>query len=126
MQASLRAVGNIVTGDDTQTQFILNCQVLSCLAPLLSSSKETIKKEACWTISNITAGNRMQIQVCSFISKQIYFKYLLCLKQFKSVFDANIFPKLIEILAKGENKTKKEAAWAVVNATSSGTPEQIR
>lgn len=45
---------------------------------------------------------------------------------FKAVFDANIFPKLIEILAKGETKTKKEAAWAVVNATSSGTPEQIR
>ena len=45
---------------------------------------------------------------------------------FQSVFDANIFPKLIEILAKGENKTRKEAAWAVVNATSSGTPDQIR
>jgi hypothetical protein len=29
-------------------------------------------------------------------------------------------------LATGENKTKKEAAWAVVNATSSGTHEQIR
>lgn len=42
------------------------------------------------------------------------------------MFDANIFPKLIEILSKGENKTRKEAAWAVVNATSSGTPEQIR
>ncbi len=33
---------------------------------------------------------------------------------------------MIEILAKGENKTRKEAAWAVVNATSSGTPDQIR
>ncbi len=33
---------------------------------------------------------------------------------------------MIEILSKGENKTRKEAAWAVVNATSSGTPEQIR
>ncbi len=29
-------------------------------------------------------------------------------------------------MATGENKTKKEAAWAVVNATSSGTHEQIR
>lgn len=47
-------------------------------------------------------------------------------KNEKAVFDANIFPKLIEILSKGENKTRKEAAWAVVNATSSGTPEQIR
>jgi importin subunit alpha-6/7 len=78
---------------------------MSCLLPLLNSTKESIRKEACWTISNITAGNRQQIQ---------------------TVFDANIFPKLIEILSKGENKTKKEAAWAVVNATSSGTPEQIR
>jgi importin subunit alpha-1 len=67
VQASLRAVGNIVTGDDTQTQVILNCQVLNCLLPLLSSAKETIKKEACWTISNITAGNRLQIQVFEFI-----------------------------------------------------------
>lgn len=33
---------------------------------------------------------------------------------------------MIEILAKGENKTRKEAAWAIVNSTSSGTPEQIR
>lgn len=105
VQAALRAVGNIVTGDDTQTQVILNNNALQCLLPLLNSSKESIKKEACWTISNITAGTRAQIQM---------------------VFEANIFPKLIEILATGENKTRKEAAWAVVNATSSGTGEQIR
>ena len=93
--------------------------------PLLSSAKETIKKEACWTISNITAGNRLQIQVILFC---LTLSYPLIIKIFttKAVFDANIFPKLIEILAKGENKTKKEAAWAVVNATSSGTPDQIR
>jgi hypothetical protein len=83
----------------------LNSNALQCLLPLLNSSKESIKKEACWTISNITAGTRAQIQC---------------------VFEANIFPKLIEILSKGENKTRKEAAWAVVNATSSGTYEQIR
>jgi len=63
VQAALRAVGNIVTGDDSQTQAILNCQALSCLLPLLNSTKESIRKEACWTISNITAGNRQQIQV---------------------------------------------------------------
>lgn len=42
---------------------ILNCSALPCLLHLLSSPKESIRKEACWTISNITAGNRAQIQV---------------------------------------------------------------
>ena len=87
MSASLRAVGNIVTGDDVQTQVLifgctflilnslkfilsilsqvmLNCSALPSLLHLLSSSRETIRKEACWTLSNITAGNRAQIQVC--------------------------------------------------------------
>ena len=63
MQGALRAVGNIVTGDDTQTQIVLNCSVMQCLVHLLTSPKESIRKEACWTISNITAGNRQQIQV---------------------------------------------------------------
>ena len=40
--------------------------------------------------------------------------------------DANIFPMLIDILGKAEFKTRKEAAWAITNATSGGTPEQIR
>lgn len=33
---------------------------------------------------------------------------------------------LIEILGKAEFKTRKEAAWAITNATSGGTPDQIR
>jgi len=72
VSAALRAVGNIVTGDDIQTQVILNCSALPCLLHLLSSSKESIRKEACWTISNITAGNRAQIQVCD-TRLQIFF-----------------------------------------------------
>lgn len=56
-------MGNIVTGDDVQTQIVLNCSALHCLYHLLNSSQESIRKEACWTISNITAGNPQQIQV---------------------------------------------------------------
>ena len=33
---------------------------------------------------------------------------------------------MIEILAKGENKTRKEATWAVAKLTSGGAPDQIR
>lgn len=44
---------------------------------------------------------------------------------FQAVIDANIFPVLIDILSKAEFKTRKEAAWAITNATSGGSTEQI-
>lgn len=104
---ALRSVGNIVTGDDVQTQVIINCGALPALLSLLGSPKDGIRKEACWTISNITAGNSTQIQ---------------------SVIDANIIPPLINLLSHGDFKTRKEACWAISNATSGGLqkPEQIR
>ncbi|KAL1059694.1 hypothetical protein V6Z11_1Z015500 [Gossypium hirsutum] len=61
---SLRTVGNIVTGDDLQTQ-----------------------KEACWTISNITAGNKEQIQ---------------------AVINAGLIGPLVNLLQNAEFDVKKE------------------
>jgi hypothetical protein len=103
---ALRTVGNIVTGDDAQTQFVIDNQVLTCLFQLLTQNhKKSIKKEACWTISNITAGNRGQIQ---------------------AVIEANIINPLVQLLLHAEFEIKKEAAWAISNATSGGSQEQIR
>lgn len=103
---ALRTVGNIVTGDDAQTQFVIDNHVLPCLYQLLSNNhKKSIKKEACWTISNITAGNRSQIQ---------------------AVIEANIIIPLVHLLQHAEFDIKKEAAWAISNATSGGSPDQIR
>ncbi len=51
--------------------------------------------------SNITAGNRVQIQ---------------------AVIESNVFPLLSNKLANADFDVKKEAAWAIANATS-GTPE---
>ncbi len=53
-------------------------------------------------------------------SKNSYYNF------FQAVIDANIFPVLIDIQSKAEFKTRKEAAWAITNATSGGTAEQIR
>ena len=103
---ALRTVGNIVTGDDVQTQIVINCAALPCLLQLLTGGhKKSIKKEACWTVSNITAGNKDQIQ---------------------AIIDANIVPPLVSLLGKAEFDIKKEAAWALSNATSGGTHPQIR
>ncbi|KAK1354303.1 Importin subunit alpha [Heracleum sosnowskyi] len=103
---ALRTVGNIVTGDDMQTQVIIQHQALVCLVNLLTNNhKKSIKKEACWTISNITAGNNEQIQ---------------------AVIEAGIIGPLVQLLGNAEFEIKKEAAWAVSNATSGGTHEQIK
>ncbi|KAL5700976.1 hypothetical protein ACHQM5_026364 [Ranunculus cassubicifolius] len=103
---ALRTVGNIVTGDDIQTQCIISHQALPCLLNLLTHNhKKSIKKEACWTISNITAGNKEQIQ---------------------AVIAADIIGPLVHLLQSAEFDIKKEAAWAISNATSGGNNEQIK
>uniref|UniRef100_A0A0D9Y7Y9 Importin subunit alpha n=1 Tax=Oryza glumipatula TaxID=40148 RepID=A0A0D9Y7Y9_9ORYZ len=103
---ALRTVGNIVTGDDAQTQCIVgHPQALPCLFNLLTTTqKKSVKREACWTISNITAGTKEQIQ---------------------AVIDSNIIAPLLHLLQHAEFDVKKEAVWAISNATSGGTSNQI-
>lgn len=80
-------------------------QALPCLLNLLTGQyKRNIKKEAVWTISNITAGNKDQIQ---------------------AVIDANIIPYLVWHLEHSDFEIKKESAWAISNTTSGGTHNQI-
>lgn len=59
---SLRAIGNIVTGTDEQTQTVLDSGALSMFHKLLPHKKCNVQKEAAWTLSNITAGQHSQIQ----------------------------------------------------------------
>lgn len=42
--AALRAVGNIVTGTDEQTQVVLDCEALKHFPALLAHKKEKINK----------------------------------------------------------------------------------
>ena len=74
---ALRAVGNIVTGNDVQTDAIINACGIKYLCALLQHSRSNIVKEAAWTISNITAGNPVQIQ---------------------HVIDAGVLPPLLHVL----------------------------
>ena len=76
---ALRALGNIVTGSDEQTQVVLENDILRCFEPLLRHARSSIQKEAAWTISNITAGQPSQI---------------------KAVIDAGLIPAVIDIMIK--------------------------
>lgn len=81
------------------TQHVLDHGVIAPLRTLLGHSKTSIRKEAMWTFSNITAGTRTQIQM---------------------VIDANCFPIFYQKVESDEFAVRKEAIWAISNATSGG------
>lgn len=98
IQAScVRALGNIVTGDDSQTQAVIDAGALTAFGRLFSSTSKSILRETCWAISNITAGTAEQI---------------------KAVIDANLIPPVIRLLSVEFLSVKREACWAICNATS--------
>ena len=57
-----------------------------------------------WTLSNILAGSKPQIQM---------------------VIDAQLVPPLVQALRQAEFRIQREAAWAVSNFTVGGTKEQV-
>jgi len=102
---ALRVVGNIVTGDDVQTQRIIDAGALSALQIHLKDGADATKKEVVWALSNILAGN---------------------VKQIEAVIQANLLLPLIEVLANGDYKCRVEATWAICNFTCGGTPKHIQ
>lgn len=44
----------------------------------------------------------------------------------QAVIEAGLIPPLVNLLQNAEFDIKKEAAWAISNATSGGTHEQIK
>lgn len=104
---ALRAIGNIATGNDSQTQCVIDNGGIPALCALTRHKKKGIRKEACWTISNIMAGTAKQIQ---------------------GVLDSKeTFESIVELLKQSEDKqVRKEAAWCIGNATSGGTDDQMK
>lgn len=101
----LRAVGNIVGGDEVETQVMIAANVLPMLKTLLHDQKRKIRKEAAWTLSNITAGTVPQIE---------------------AVIQTGLVPDLILAVRSDMFEVKKEAAWALANIISNGTEAQAR
>lgn len=103
---ALRAVGNIVSGNDQQTETMIVCGCIPALKSLLEKTKKLIvRKETCWTISNITAGNRSQIQ---------------------AVIDEGLIPILVQMHPHADAEVKKEIGWALSNAASGASPIQVQ
>jgi importin subunit alpha-6/7 len=73
--------------------------VLPCLATLLSNDRKSICKDACWALSNITAGTKEQLQ---------------------AVIDHNVIPALVHMLETEDFDIRKECTRAISNSTSGG------
>ncbi|XP_075988716.1 importin subunit alpha-8-like [Anticarsia gemmatalis] len=101
---ALRAVGNMLTGSDEQTDRCLDANCLTPITSLLRCGKPSLMKEAAWAVSNILAGTQQQIQ---------------------RAIDCGLLAHLIHVLANEDIKCQKEAAWAITNLCLGGTPEQL-
>jgi hypothetical protein len=85
-----------------------SCHVLQALYKILCNAqnhKKSIVKEACWTVSNVTAGTKEQIN---------------------AVIESGCIVPLVHLLEHGEIEIKREAAWAISNATAAGDMSQIQ
>lgn len=100
----LRTIGNIVTGDDDQTELAVEAGLIEALNVIIKHDKKTIRKESCWVLSNITAGSHEQIQHC---------------------LDSGIIDTLIQILQHDSQEVKSEAVWALSNCTACANPDQF-
>jgi importin subunit alpha-6/7 len=85
----------------------LKAMLLQMLNPTTGNElSREIQKEVCWTLSNIAAGSTEQVQ---------------------QLIDCGIMSSLIDAAKSSAivHDVKVEACWAVLNATSCGTSQQI-
>lgn len=105
---SLRTLGNIVTGSDSQTQAVLDADgALSGIIQVIGHPKKNIRKEACWLLSNIAAGNKTQI------SQLVNTPGL-------------VISVLNQLSESSEWDVRKEASWVICNIASGGTKDHIQ
>ncbi|AFM99438.1 putative armadillo/beta-catenin-like repeat domain-containing protein [Encephalitozoon hellem] len=94
----IRMIGNIVTGSDDQTSALIQMGFMRFFRPIfyrLENKKQPrLRKEICWTLSNITAGT---------------------VEHAKAVVDMDLVPMLIDSMSSYELFIRKEACWAILN-----------
>jgi len=97
----VRILGNFVSGNDSQTQVVIDSGILNYLAALLGSHSKTIRKESSWLASNIACGNHKQITMLLTKTK--------------------VLKQIIKNARNDCWEVRKEALWALAHICTSGT-----
>ncbi len=103
----LGIIGNFTAGSDVQTKAVVDAGCLLLFFHYLHSSSIDLVETSCWAISNITCGTTDQLQ---------------------AVINAEIFPKILHLIGDSDSPVgvMKQAIFAVSNASTNATQEQMR
>lgn len=100
----LKAIGNILFGDESQVQVLINLNVLDAYSALLKNSHPDITKLALWGLSNITAGTADHIH---------------------AVLGKDLLDDTLKFAQKAKSDVKKEALIVLINAIIGASPKDV-
>ena len=102
----LRVIGNLVSGQSDITLAVVSAGALSHLKSLAFVQKKSVRKEALWAISNVSADSHATLQ---------------------SVIDCGLMGLICDIVRDGrsDSELRKEAIWTLCNAATVGNRDQI-
>lgn len=99
-------MGNVVSGDESETQAAINVGALNGFLMLLTSYNSGVRKDAAWAVSNVAAGTPAQIQ---------------------ALYDSDILKEVVTLILSPSEpyEVKKEAGYALTNALTGGAPSGL-
>ena len=124
----------VATGNAEQTQAVLACDALTLFRRLMDCGKKELKKEACWIVSNITAGSAAQIDaVCAsgLVPTLIRARRAALERAVGTPSSARLLQELVVVAARAglvseeEFEVRKEAAYALCNACTGGSQQTL-
>lgn len=82
---------------------MINAGLFPVTQKLINHAKKQVRKEVCWSLSNVTAGSKDLIQ---------------------QVINAGLIDELIERVKTDDPLVQNEAVWALANTSQNASPEQ--
>lgn len=101
----VRILGNFVSGNDSQTQAVIDAGILDYLEQLMSCSSKMIRKESTWLASNIACGSIPQIS--------------------ELVKKTNAMNRIVVNASDDLWEVRKEALWALSNICTTGNDMHV-